>query len=229
MITATTVDDQLVPRLGPRPLVTAGHGCSAAAGMVVFTRLDVGLDLRRPTSCPALLIMGVGLGLVFAPSMNNATLGVEPSRRRRRLGDGQHQPAGRRLDRHRAAEHAGGERDQRLPVAGKRAGPGGRRRRPRCTATRPRSGGRPAIFAIGALLSGVVLRSGAPQPAATGRAGARALRRRGGRRGPPRRQRLSGAAPPNAGRSAAGKVPWRRAHRVASSWPSAIIGASIQR
>ena len=85
----------------------------AAIAMALLAQLDVDSSYAAHV-LPALLVMGVGLGLIFAPAMSTATLGVEPTRRRRRLGDGQHEPAGRRLDRHRGAEHDLHERGDEL-------------------------------------------------------------------------------------------------------------------
>jgi EmrB/QacA subfamily drug resistance transporter len=65
---------RLLPRFGPRPLVAVGMLLSAAA-MVMFTGVTVhssyGTDVL-----PGLLVIGVGLGLIFAPAMDTATRGV---------------------------------------------------------------------------------------------------------------------------------------------------------
>jgi EmrB/QacA subfamily drug resistance transporter len=66
---------RLMPRYGARPLVTIGMLLSAAA-MVMFT--GVGVDSAYAADIlPGLLVMGLGLGLVFAPAMSTATLGVD--------------------------------------------------------------------------------------------------------------------------------------------------------
>jgi EmrB/QacA subfamily drug resistance transporter len=66
---------RLMPRYGARPLVTIGMALGAAA-MVMFT--GVGVDSGYVTDIlPGLLVMGLGLGLVFAPAMSTATLGVD--------------------------------------------------------------------------------------------------------------------------------------------------------
>jgi EmrB/QacA subfamily drug resistance transporter len=68
---------RLLPRFGPRPLVAAGMLLSAAA-MLMLTGVTVhssyGTDVL-----PGLLVVGVGLGLIFAPAMDTATRGVEGS------------------------------------------------------------------------------------------------------------------------------------------------------
>ena len=77
MVTATTATTKLVPRVGPRPLVTVGMALAAVA-MAILAQLAV--DSSYPAHVlPALLIMGVGLGLIFAPAMSTATLGVDAS------------------------------------------------------------------------------------------------------------------------------------------------------
>jgi predicted MFS family arabinose efflux permease len=74
MISATTATAVLLPRFGPRVLVTLGMG-SSAVGMALLTR--IGVDTAFASAVlPSLLILGVGLGLVFAPAMNTATAGV---------------------------------------------------------------------------------------------------------------------------------------------------------
>ena len=77
MISSITANVRLVPRLGARPLVPTGMalGC---AGMIYLT------GLGPPSSyaghvLPSLLAMGFGFGLIFAPSIATATLGVEPA------------------------------------------------------------------------------------------------------------------------------------------------------
>jgi EmrB/QacA subfamily drug resistance transporter len=66
---------RLLPRFGARPLITIGMLLSAGA-MVMFT--GVGVDSSYVADIlPGLLVMGLGLGLVFAPAMSTATLGVD--------------------------------------------------------------------------------------------------------------------------------------------------------
>jgi hypothetical protein len=49
-----------------------------AGGMLLLTRLGVH-STYAPNILPSLLIMGVGMGMIFAPAMSNATLGVAPA------------------------------------------------------------------------------------------------------------------------------------------------------
>src|SRR4051794_9426184 len=77
MATATTATTKLVPRVGPRPLVSLGM---ALAGVAMTILAQLAVDSSYPAHVlPALLIMGVGLGLIFAPAMSTATLGVDAS------------------------------------------------------------------------------------------------------------------------------------------------------
>jgi EmrB/QacA subfamily drug resistance transporter len=76
MISATTSQTQLIPRVGARPLVGTGL-LLGAVGMLLLT--GIGVDSSYATHVlPGLIVMGVGLGLVFAPAMSSATLGVDP-------------------------------------------------------------------------------------------------------------------------------------------------------
>ena len=76
MVSATLVNTKLAPRLGPRPLVALGMALGAGA-MAYLTGLGVHSSYVTAVM-PTLVAMGIGLGLVFAPAMNNGTLGVEP-------------------------------------------------------------------------------------------------------------------------------------------------------
>jgi EmrB/QacA subfamily drug resistance transporter len=76
MIAATLATSQLLPRLGPKPLVPVGMGL-AVVGLVWLTRL--GLHSSYAVNVlPPLILAGLGIGLVMAPAMNVATYGVEP-------------------------------------------------------------------------------------------------------------------------------------------------------
>jgi len=74
VISSTSSNAVLLPRFGPKPLVPAGM-LLAALGMVILAQL--GVHSTYPGDIlPALLVTGLGLGLIFAPSINTATLGV---------------------------------------------------------------------------------------------------------------------------------------------------------
>jgi EmrB/QacA subfamily drug resistance transporter len=71
MVTATMASTRLLPRVGPRPLVPTGMALGAA-GLVLLTGIE--LDSSYAGSVlPGLLMMGVGFGLIMAPSMATAT------------------------------------------------------------------------------------------------------------------------------------------------------------
>jgi hypothetical protein len=75
MATATASSSALLPRTGPRPLVTLGM-VLAAVGMVLLAQLGVDSTYAAHV-LPGLVVTGAGLGLIMAPAMNTATLGVE--------------------------------------------------------------------------------------------------------------------------------------------------------
>jgi hypothetical protein len=66
----------LMPRLGPRPLVTMGM-LLAAGGMAWLTRIGVH-STYAANVLPPLLVAGAALGMVIAPSINTGTFGVAP-------------------------------------------------------------------------------------------------------------------------------------------------------
>jgi EmrB/QacA subfamily drug resistance transporter len=64
----------LLPRLGPRVLIATGM-LLAGAGMGYLSRLTVASGYPGDV-LPALLVMGLGFGMIFAPAINTATAGV---------------------------------------------------------------------------------------------------------------------------------------------------------
>jgi EmrB/QacA subfamily drug resistance transporter len=75
ILSSTLANTVLLGRFGPRPLVSVGM-VVAAVGMLYLTRLGLHASYAADI-LPALLLLGVGLGTVMAPSMNTATAGVE--------------------------------------------------------------------------------------------------------------------------------------------------------
>jgi EmrB/QacA subfamily drug resistance transporter len=77
VITSTTVQTRVIQRTGVKPLVLVGMALGVIA-MVLLAQLT-------PTSSygsavlPSLLIVGVGMGCIFAPTFSAATLGVAPN------------------------------------------------------------------------------------------------------------------------------------------------------
>ena len=74
VLSAGVASTRLVPRLGPRPLVVTGM-LLGAAGMLHLTALGVHSSYATAV-LPSLVVMGLGFGLIFAPAMSAATLGV---------------------------------------------------------------------------------------------------------------------------------------------------------
>jgi EmrB/QacA subfamily drug resistance transporter len=64
----------LLTRVGPRPIVPVGM-LLAAAGMLLFTRLDLDSSYAGAV-LPGLFVTGLGLGLIFAPSIQTAISGL---------------------------------------------------------------------------------------------------------------------------------------------------------
>jgi EmrB/QacA subfamily drug resistance transporter len=64
----------LLPRLGPRVLIALGM-LLGVGGMVYLTQVTV-TSTYATAVLPALLILGVGFGMIFAPAINTATFGV---------------------------------------------------------------------------------------------------------------------------------------------------------
>jgi EmrB/QacA subfamily drug resistance transporter len=77
IVSSIAASTTLLPRIGPRPLVTLGM-VFAAAGMFLFTHLGVSSTYVEHV-LPGLLVTGIGLGLITAPAMNTATVGVDAS------------------------------------------------------------------------------------------------------------------------------------------------------
>ena len=75
MASSTISSGLLMPRIGPRLLIPAG--LVIAAGGQVILAAQMGTDTSYPAVIlPALLVIGIGLGLVFGCAMNTATYGA---------------------------------------------------------------------------------------------------------------------------------------------------------
>ena len=77
VVTSTTVQTRVIQRTGVKPLVLAGMTLGAIA-MFLFTRLTPSSGYATHV-LPGLLVLGVGMGCIFAPAFSTATLGVEGS------------------------------------------------------------------------------------------------------------------------------------------------------
>ena len=77
VITSTSVQTRVIQHTGVKPLVLVGTTLGAIA-MFLFTKLTP--DSTYVTHIlPGLLVLGVGMGCIFAPAFSTATLGVEGS------------------------------------------------------------------------------------------------------------------------------------------------------
>ncbi|MCW3003573.1 MAG: transporter [Conexibacter sp.] len=76
MFSATTAQTKLLPKVGARPLVGTGL-VLGAIGMLYLTGIGAHSSYASHV-LPSLIIMGLGFGLIFAPAISSATLGVEP-------------------------------------------------------------------------------------------------------------------------------------------------------
>jgi EmrB/QacA subfamily drug resistance transporter len=74
MFTSITSNVKLMPLVGPKPLVTGGC-VLGAIGMFYLTGLGPN-ESYLGSILPALIVAGLGFGLIFAPSIATATLGV---------------------------------------------------------------------------------------------------------------------------------------------------------
>jgi Major Facilitator Superfamily len=77
VVSANLSNVVLLPRLGPKPLVTAGM-LLAAASLVWLTRIGVHSGYASAVLGP-LMVTGLGFGFTIAPSMNTGTFGVAPA------------------------------------------------------------------------------------------------------------------------------------------------------
>jgi predicted MFS family arabinose efflux permease len=77
VIAATVANARLLPRTGPR-LVMASGMALAAIGMGLFAQLGVHSSYAAHL-LPALLVLGVGLGFLYAPATDIATRSVDPA------------------------------------------------------------------------------------------------------------------------------------------------------
>jgi EmrB/QacA subfamily drug resistance transporter len=75
-LTAQLSNIVLLPRFGPRPLIPVGM-LMAAGSLYWLTKLGLASSYALHI-LPPLVLLGLGIGLVFAPAINTATLGVAP-------------------------------------------------------------------------------------------------------------------------------------------------------
>jgi EmrB/QacA subfamily drug resistance transporter len=77
MTTAMAVNVKILGKVGPRPLLVLGMTLGAVA-MVWFAQLDTTSSYAGHV-LPGLVVLGVGMGNIFAPAIASATYGVAPT------------------------------------------------------------------------------------------------------------------------------------------------------
>jgi EmrB/QacA subfamily drug resistance transporter len=74
-LVAPTVQTKVLPRFGPRPIVMTGMTLGALSMLLFFRHLEPSSQYVRDV-LPGLLMIGIGMPCIFAPSFATATLGV---------------------------------------------------------------------------------------------------------------------------------------------------------
>jgi len=74
---STVIVPRLLPKIGPRFLITTGQ-LLGAVGLVYLWRLEADSGYLAHV-LPALFVMGLGMGLIFASCFNTATSGTRPA------------------------------------------------------------------------------------------------------------------------------------------------------
>jgi EmrB/QacA subfamily drug resistance transporter len=74
-VATQVANEQLLTRFGPRPVVPVGMALGAV-GLFMLTHLTVASSYATDV-LPYLVLMGIGFGMVLGPAVNSATLGVD--------------------------------------------------------------------------------------------------------------------------------------------------------
>lgn len=74
VLSSTIAQTRILPRTGAKPLITVGMALGVVA-MVLLTRLSPGSGYAADV-LPSLIVLGLGLGMIFAPAISTATFGV---------------------------------------------------------------------------------------------------------------------------------------------------------
>ncbi len=78
VVSSTTSSGLLMPRLGPRILIPLGLLVAAGGMVILASQLTVNTSYAA-WILPALVVIGLGLGLVFGCALNTATYGADPA------------------------------------------------------------------------------------------------------------------------------------------------------
>jgi EmrB/QacA subfamily drug resistance transporter len=76
VVTAALVNTKFLPKVGPRPLLVLGLTLGAVA-MAWLAQISPSTSYAGHV-LPALIVLGIGMGNIFAPAIATATYGVEP-------------------------------------------------------------------------------------------------------------------------------------------------------
>ena len=74
VLSSTTAQTRILPRTGAKPLIVTGMALGLVS-MLLLTRLTPGSSYAGGV-LPSLMILGLGMGVIFAPAFGTATLGV---------------------------------------------------------------------------------------------------------------------------------------------------------
>src|SRR3954454_9923317 len=77
VVSATLANNIFLPKVGPRPLLVLGMILGAAA-LAWFAQLDADSSYAGQV-LPGLVVLGIGMGNIFAPGLSSATYGVDPA------------------------------------------------------------------------------------------------------------------------------------------------------
>jgi EmrB/QacA subfamily drug resistance transporter len=77
VVSATLANNVLLAKVGPRPLLVVGMTLGALS-MVWFAQLDTTSSYAGHV-LPGLVVLGIGMGNIFAPGLSSATYGVDPA------------------------------------------------------------------------------------------------------------------------------------------------------
>jgi EmrB/QacA subfamily drug resistance transporter len=75
-LTSTFIAPNLLPRVGPKPMIVVG-ALLGGVGLLLLSRIGLSSDYWT-TIAPALVVLGLGMGNVFAAAFNTATAGIDP-------------------------------------------------------------------------------------------------------------------------------------------------------